>query len=270
MRPGPSRAAPAHSREMRAAHAPWNHVNRDECDTPPRMRTKIFNNREEAGRLLVPLLERFENQSPVVLALPRGGVPVGYEIAKALRAPLDIILVRKIGAPWQPELAAAAVVDGPQAETVINENVVRGYGISSEYIEQQAARQLEEIERRRRYYLADRPRAPIAGHTAIVVDDGIATGATVRAALHATRRAEPRRLVLAAPVAPPDTVESLRDEADEIVCLETPEMFGAIGFFYSDFHQISDEEVVAILREATSLGRDTSSKPPRSTGNDTE
>jgi putative phosphoribosyl transferase len=195
-------------------------------------------------------LSRFKDKDPVVLALPRGGVPIGIEIATALAAPIDLILVRKIGAPGQPELALGAVVDGATPELVINPDVKRMLAVSEDYIEQAKAQQLEEIERRRKLWLGGRARIPVRGRTALVVDDGIATGATVRAALHAVRRAEPKRLVLAAPVAPPDTIESLRADADEIVCLETPEMFWAISVFYRKFPQVGDDEVTALMAQA--------------------
>jgi len=214
------------------------------------MRRGLFADRSEAGRRLAERLLRFKDERPVVLALPRGGVPVGFEVARALDAPLDLILVRKIGAPFQPELAVGAVVDGGRAETVINEEIVREFQIPESYIAEESARQLEEIERRRELYLAERARAPVQGCTAIVVDDGIATGATMEAALHATRRANPKRLVLATPVAPPDTLERLRPQADEVVCLATPKWFAAIGMFYEDFQQLTDEEVVDLLRQA--------------------
>jgi putative phosphoribosyl transferase len=215
------------------------------------MRRGLFADRSEAGRRLAERLLRFKDERPVVLALPRGGVPVGFEVARALDAPLDLILVRKIGAPFQPELAVGAVVDGGRAETVVNEDLVREFQIPESYIAEERARQLEEIERRRDLYLAGRVRVPVEGHTAIVVDDGIATGATMEAALHATRRANPKRLVLATPVAPPDTIARLRPQADEVVCLATPRLFAAIGAFYDDFRQLSDEEVVDLLRRAT-------------------
>jgi len=215
------------------------------------MRQALFADRSEAGRRLAERLLRFKDERPVVLALPRGGVPVGFEVAQALDAPLDLVLVRKIGAPFQPELAVGAVVDGGRAETVVNEDLVREFQIPESYIAEESARQLEEIERRRNLYLAESTRAPVEGHTAIVVDDGIATGATMEAALHATRRANPRRLVLATPVAPPDTIARLRPQADEVVCLATPMLFAAIGAFYEDFRQLSDEEVVDLLRRAT-------------------
>jgi putative phosphoribosyl transferase len=197
----------------------------------------------------------------VVLALPRGGVPVGFEIARALDAPLDLMLVRKIGAPFQPELAVGAVIDGGRAETVINEDIVREFQIPQSYIAEESARQLEEIERRRRLYLADRARVPLAGCTAIVIDDGIATGATMEAALHAARRANPKHLVLATPVAPPDTLERLRPQVDEVVCLARPRLFGAIGAFYQDFRQLSDDEVVDLLRRATRSETEASATP---------
>ena len=187
----------------------------------------------------------------MVLALPRGGVPVGFEVARALEAPLDLVLVRKIGAPFQPELALGAVVDGGRAETVLNEEMVREFQIPESYIAEESARQLAEIERRRELYLGGASASAGRGRTAIVVDDGIATGATMEAALHATRRADPKRLVLATPVAPPDTIERLRAQVDEVVCLATPRLFGAIGVFYEDFRQLSDEEVVDLLRRAT-------------------
>lgn len=210
----------------------------------------MFQDRTQAGRQLAQKLLHLKDRRPVVLALPRGGVPVGREIALVLEAPLDVVLVRKIGAPWQPELAVAAVVDGPEPQTVVNEDVMRTLGLTQDYIEHESKRQLEEIERRRQVYLGGRARVDLEGRTAIIVDDGIATGATTRAALEATRRAGPERLVLAVPVAPPETVEALRAEADEIVCLSMPAAFGAISMFYADFHQIGDEEVIDLLNRA--------------------
>lgn len=210
----------------------------------------VFTDRTQAGRRLAEQLERFKDQEPVVLALPRGGVPVAYEVAKALEAPLDLVLVRKIGAPFQPELAIGAVVDGERPELVINRDVVDEYRIPESYLESERRRQLEEIERRRQLYLSGRPRVPVRDRTAIVIDDGIATGATMEAALLATRRAGPRRLVLAVPVAPPDTLERLRPEVDEVVCLMVPAFLGAIGSFYRDFRQLDDDEVVELLRQA--------------------
>lgn len=209
-----------------------------------------FVDRADAGRQLAARLQHLKDADPLVLAVPRGGVPVGFEIAKALGATLDLILVRKIGAPFQPELALGAVVDGDHAETVLNEEIVASLDLPEDFLKTETARQLAEIERRRKAYLGDRPQPPIAGRSAIVVDDGIATGATIRAALRAVRRNRPKRLVLATPVAPPDTVERLRPDADELVCLETPEAFFAIGQFYLDFTQLADGDVIDILRRA--------------------
>ncbi|MBX6321149.1 MAG: phosphoribosyltransferase [Rhodospirillaceae bacterium] len=212
--------------------------------------SRPFIDRQDAGRRLAAELVRFKDEHPVVLAIPRGGVLVGFEVAQALNAPLDLVLVRKIGAPFQPELAVAAVVDGEHAQTVLNEDIISALELPADFIREETARQLAEIERRRQAYLGSRPRPPIAGATAIIVDDGIATGATVRAALLGVRRSGPRRLVLAVPVAPPSTIERLRGDADETVCLEMPESFFAISQFYQDFHQLSDAEVTALLRRA--------------------
>ncbi len=214
---------------------------RDEVRTP-------FANRSEAGRLLGARLSALGLVDPVVLALPRGGVPVAVEIARALDAPLDLLLVRKIGVPWQPELAVAAVMDGAEPVVVIEPNVRSETGVTLHYIEQQAQIELAEIERRRSHYLADRAPVSVAGRTAIVVDDGIATGTTMRAALKGLRKRSPARLVLAVPVAPPETIAELQNEVDDVVCLAQPAYFGAIGRFYDDFHQLSDDEVIALLR----------------------
>lgn len=210
----------------------------------------MFADRRDAGQRLGQHLRELGLADPLVLALPRGGVAVGLEVAQALGAPLDVVLVRKIGAPWHKELAAGAVVDGDQPELVLNNDVVRGYGIDESYLEDETARQLQEIERRRRLYLGGRQRPRITGRTAIVVDDGIATGATVRAALHAVRRAGPRELVLAVPVASPEVLDRLAADADRIVCLHPAPDLMAVGQYYRDFRQVEDEEVVAMLEEA--------------------
>ena len=176
------------------------------------------------------------------VSVPRT-VPVAFEVARALNAPLDLVLVRKIGAPHQPELAVGAVVDGSRPELVINQEIVALLDLPEHYIADESERQLKEIERRRQTYLAGRPRVDVAGRTTLIIDDGIATGATIRAAILATRRARPKRLILAVPVAPTETIAALRKEADEVVCLEAYEEFGAIGFYYADFTQVSDDEV---------------------------
>jgi predicted phosphoribosyltransferase len=207
-----------------------------------------FKDRAEAGRKLALALAGYRDQLPVVLALPRGGVPVAAEIAAALEAPLDLVLVRKIGVPFQPELAMGAVVDGGSPIVVRNEDVIRLAGLSEAEFEAVRDSELIEIDRRRQRYLGHRERVEVAGRTAIVVDDGIATGATTRAALRATRLRKPQRLVLAVPVAPSESLAAMREEADDVVCLESHELFGAIGFYYKDFRQISDEEVISILK----------------------
>jgi putative phosphoribosyl transferase len=208
---------------------------------------RAFANRRAAGRALAAELTKRRLIDPVVLALPRGGVPVAVEVASALKAPLDLVLVRKIGVPFQRELAAAAVVDGGEPEIVVNEDVIGLAGLDRGYIEQEAKRELAEIERRRQAYLGARPRVPLEGRTLILVDDGIATGASIRAALKALRRRGPKALVLAVPVAPAEAVEALRAEVDQLICLETPEPFYAIGIHYLDFRQLSDEEVISSL-----------------------
>jgi putative phosphoribosyl transferase len=213
--------------------------------------SRRFANRAEAGHALARRLAAMPREGRVVvLALPRGGVPIGAEVARELDAPLDLLLVRKIGAPWQPELAVAAIVDGDPPDIVIDEETSAMTGVDRHYIETQARLELQEIERRRSVYLAGRAPVPVRGATVIVVDDGIATGTTVRAALKALRRRHPARLVLAVPVAPSDTLAELSKEVDEIVCLEQPDPFRAIGLHYVDFHQVGDDEVLAELEAA--------------------
>lgn len=206
-----------------------------------------FVDRSDAGQKLGQRLLPLELVDPVVLALPRGGVTVGLEVARLLAAPLDIVLVRKIGVPGHEELAAGAVVDGDEPGLVLNHDVVRAYGVTSAYLEGEKLRQLHEIERRRRLYLGQSPRTRVTGRTAIVVDDGIATGATVRAALQAVRRLSPRELVLAVPVASPEILERLSTDADRIVCLHPDPALMAVGQYYRDFRQVEDEEVVRML-----------------------
>jgi putative phosphoribosyl transferase len=212
--------------------------------------TKPFSDRHDAGRQLAARLAGFKDAQTVVLALVRGGLPVGFEVAKALGAALDIVLVRKLGAPHQPELAIGAIVDGDEPEIVTNADIVQMLGVRPEYIKEIAAQELAEIERRRRTYLGHRPRVALKGKDVIVVDDGIATGATIRAALRSIRRQQPRRLVLAVPVAPPSAIEALKDEVDDLVCLLAPDEFGAVGAFYRDFRQVDDAEVIDLLGRA--------------------
>lgn len=206
-----------------------------------------FASREEAGEAVVRALQGMHFERPVVLALPRGGVPVGLSIALALRAPLDLLMVRKIGVPWQPELAAAAIVDGEEHEIVVNEEVMSAEGLTMTDLEPFIRAEAAEIERRRSVYLAGRPPVPIRGRSVIIADDGIATGTTMRVAVKALRKRFPAELVIAVPVASPRTVASLRREVDQIVCVSEPEPFYAIGAFYRDFHPVSDEEVTRLL-----------------------
>jgi putative phosphoribosyl transferase len=206
-----------------------------------------FKDRVDAGRKLAVLLAGYRGQKPVILALPRGGVPVAAEVATVLAAPLDLILVRKIGVPFQPELAMGAVVDGGAPTIVRNESIIRLAGVSEEEFKAVCDRELAEIDRRRRRYLGDRDPVDVNGRTTIVIDDGIATGATTRAALQATRVRGPKKLVLAVPVAPTESLDEMRQEADDVVCLEDHEDFGAIGYYYANFRQISDEEVIETL-----------------------
>jgi putative phosphoribosyl transferase len=205
-----------------------------------------FADRSDAGRRLAGKLVHFKERQPVILALPRGGVATGFEIAQALSAPLDIVLVRKIGVPWQRELAVGAVTDGATPEVFIDSDLATTLEIPESYLEEETARQLAEIERRREIYCPNRPASELKGRTAIVVDDGIATGATMRVALRAMRSRGPSHLV----VAPPDTLAELGETADETVCLETPIDLGAIGFYYRDFHQMTDAEVMDLLARA--------------------
>ena len=207
-----------------------------------------FKDRTEAGRKLAKALAAYTDQHPVILALPRGGVPVAAEVAATLHAPLDLILVRKIGVPIQPELAMGAVVDGGAPIIVRNEDVIRLAGIDETEFKAICDSELAEIERRRQRYLGSRERSDVAGRIAIVIDDGIATGATIRAALRATRMRNPKKLVLAVPVAPTDNLAALHSDADEVVCLEDYEFFEAIGLYYANFNQVTDEEVIEMLK----------------------
>ena len=213
-----------------------------------------FKNRTDAGRRLAKALTQYKSLRPVVLALPRGGVPVAAEVAAALEAPLDLVLVRKVGVPNQPELAMGAVTDGAQPMVVRNSEIIEACSVSEQEFDAVASEELAKIERRRRRYIGDRTRAEVEGKVAIIIDDGIATGATTLAAIQAVRSRKPKELVLAVPVAPLDTVKKLHSEVDAIVCLDTPEELGAIGYFYRDFHQIGDEEVIATLKRFPANG----------------
>jgi predicted phosphoribosyltransferase len=210
----------------------------------------MFRDRNDAGEKLADALAGLHLADPVVFALPRGGVPVAVPVARRLNAPLDLLLVRKIGAPGHEELAAGAVVDGAVHEAVFNKAVLRMLGMEEADFAPEINRKLAEIETRRATYLGGAAPVPVEGRTAIVVDDGIATGATVKAALLGLRRRNPASVVLAIPVAPPDSLAELRPLVDRVVCLDAPTDFYAVGAHYHYFPQVEDEEVVTLLAEA--------------------
>ncbi len=206
----------------------------------------LFRDRREAGEQLAAALQAYRERRPSVLAIPRGGVVVGYAVAAALDAPLDVVVPRKLRAPGNPELAIGAVAhDGT---VYLDDALASTLRVSDEYLQDEIAQQTGEVLRRMQLYRGDRPPPDLSGTTAVVVDDGMATGATMIAALRAVRAMRPDRVVAAIPVAPPDSVERLRGEADDVVCLHTPSIFYAVGQFYDDFAQTTDEEVTAILR----------------------
>jgi len=209
-----------------------------------------YKDRYEAGRSLAKELEKYRDRDDVmVLALPRGGVPVGYVVAKALAAPLDVFVVRKLGVPGQEEYAMGAIASG--GVSVLNREVVRILGIGQETIDQVSARELRELKRREREYRGDRPDLDVSGKTVIVVDDGLATGATMRAAVKALKRMDPARVVVAVPVGAPETCADLEQQADEVVCPLKPEAFTAVGSWFLDFSQTSDKEVRDLLSRQT-------------------
>ncbi len=207
-----------------------------------------FEDRREAGRRLAGKLARYRDERPVVFALPRGGVPVAYEVARALGAPLDVLVARKLGAPGQPEFGIGAIAPG--GVRVLNERAVAMLGIPDDYLDRVAEQETKEMERRTRRFRGERPEPDVRGRTAILIDDGLATGVTARAAIKALRERGPARLVLAAPVCAAQTAEALAAEVDDLVCLETPPDLGAIGFWYRDFEQTTDGEVVELLERA--------------------
>ncbi|MBK1635544.1 phosphoribosyltransferase [Rhodovulum adriaticum] len=210
----------------------------------------MFKNREEAGQLLAEKVAAFEPENPLVLALPRGGVPVALPIARALDAPLDLALVRKIGMPGNPELAAGAVVDGGAREVVFNDELLDHAGLTQADFTDAVTGKLAEIETRRDLYLGDRKPQRIAGRTVIVVDDGLATGATARAVLQALRKRGPIEVWLAVPVGPQDLIWQFRGMTDRLVFLQAPRDFRAVGQHYQDFGQVSDDTVAKLLQDA--------------------
>lgn len=210
----------------------------------------MFRDRQEAGKRLGVEVGKLGLLQPVVLALPRGGVPVAAEVAKALKAPLDLIIVRKVGAPGNPELAVAAIVDGNPPDIVLNREIVEAYALDDDELRVLIAKERPELERRRLVYRGERAPLSITGKTAIIVDDGVATGTTMKVAIRALKRRSPREVVVAIPVAPPDVLAELAQEADLIVCLSQPAHFHALGYHYRSFPQLTDDEVTDALAEA--------------------
>jgi putative phosphoribosyl transferase len=206
----------------------------------------IFRDRYDAGRRLATALEQYRGDRPVILGLPRGGVVVGHEIARVLGAPLDVLVVRKLGAPGAEEYAIGAVAPGA---TLLNRGLVEALGVPRDYLIEIIGREIDEMGRRERAYRGSRPPAAVEGRTVILVDDGLATGATAHAAVESLRRRNPKKIIFAAPVCSVDGAKALESVADTVVCLECPEDFGAVGFWYQAFAPTTDAEVIACLRE---------------------
>ena len=209
----------------------------------------IYQDREDAARQVLEALPPLMDDDIVVLALPRGGVPIGAVIARALNAPLDLLLVRKVGAPRNPELAIGAVTGPGNDGLVVNESVAQLYGLTREDVARLAEPELDELERRRQAYLGQRPKVPVRGKTVILVDDGIATGTTVRSALVALRQQGPKRIILAVPVASADVLADLENQVDRIVCPEPHLHFGAVGGAYRVFDQVADSTVIDLMQQ---------------------
>jgi putative phosphoribosyl transferase len=221
-----------------------------------------FRDRTEAGKLLAEQLTAYANlHNVLVLALPRGGVPVAFEVARALHAPLDVIVVRKLGVPWQEELAMGAIATG--GVRILNNDVVQFLDIPDEVINKIAAQEQQELERRERLYRGDRPAYDVHGRTVILVDDGIATGATMHAAVAALKQRQPARIIIAVPTAAPSTCDEFVVEVDELVCVIRPEPFIAVGYWYRQFSQTSDEEVRSLLEQANHGFPTTQRKPKK-------
>lgn len=224
----------------------------------------MFKDRQDAGRQLASELAKLTLPDPVVLALPRGGVPVAAEIARALKAPMDLVLVRKVGAPGNPELAVAAIVDGEPADIVLNREIVEAYRLGDEALRTLVARERPELERRRNAYRGAAAPLPCGGKTVILVDDGAATGTTMKVAIRAMKRRAPRKVVVALPAAPPETVKELAEEADLVICLSQPARFRALGYYYADFPQLSDADVLAAMAAAApAVPKAGRMRPPR-------
>ncbi len=210
----------------------------------------MYRDRQEAGRELAGELAGLNLVDPVILALPRGGVPVAAEVARALKAPLDVVIVRKVGAPGNAELAVAAIVDGNPPDIVLNREIIEAYDLDDEALRHLVSGARPELERRRRVYRNGRQARSISGKTAVLVDDGAATGATMKVAIRAMRRRSPKEVIVALPVAPPEAIAELTREADRVICLRQPARFRALGYHYQHFPQLTDDEVVEALRKA--------------------
>ncbi|MBD3291297.1 MAG: phosphoribosyltransferase [Armatimonadia bacterium] len=209
--------------------------------------SRAFADRIEAGQALAEQLSDLKGQNPLILGVPRGAVPMAAVIADELDGELDVVIVRKLGAPGNPELAIGSVTE--EGEAIVNDEFARRTGASDDYIEQEAQRQMDRIEERKRVYREVRPKVSLEGRVVVIVDDGFATGATMKAALESAGSENPQRLIAAAPVGAQDSCRAMADYADEVICLRAPEFFGAVGAFYRDFGQVSDDEVLEVLRE---------------------
>jgi putative phosphoribosyl transferase len=212
-----------------------------------------FADRVDAGKRLASVLAVFKDKDAIVLAIPRGGIVVGFEIAKAVNLPLDVIIPRKIGAPDNPELAIGAMTE--DGTTILDNNLVTYLDVSDEYIKEESNRQKVEIERRLKMYRQNEPYPILKNRHVIIVDDGIATGSTMKAALASVKNRGAKTVTIVVPVGPPSTIEELKKQADKVVCLYTPEYFQAIGQFYEDFNQTTDEEVIQLLRQSRHIGK---------------
>ncbi|MGD0406203.1 MAG: phosphoribosyltransferase [Candidatus Bathyarchaeia archaeon] len=213
-----------------------------------------FSDRVEAGKRLASALRDFAGKNGIVLAIPRGGVVVGYEIAKALSLPLDVIIPRKIGAPDNPELAIGAMTE--DGTIILDDNLITYIGVPRDYIKAESERQKHEIERRLKLYRQNEPYPSLKGLDVVIVDDGIATGSTMKAALASVKNRGASTVTVAVPVGPPSTIKELKKQADRVVCLYAPEYFQAIGQFYTDFNQTTDEEVIQLLKQSKQKSRE--------------